>query len=164
MNLCLIVLLVLAGCTAGPFDPAPKQNQPVELIMNNSANATQTFEIWVVKAGSNVTVRYNDSRTANATVGEGLRTFSSAEYYYTAVEPPDSAELHGRFRVGPGKENRSSIEKFRQDSAVLVVLYQDGKIGWYAIAHCSDGALVGVNVKTRPSQTGGDAGAGYGCR
>lgn len=160
--LCLAGVLVLAGCTVGPFGGPSDQAQPVELVMNNSANETQTFEIWIVEAGKNVTVRLNDSRTANSTIGQGLRTSSSGDYYYTSIEPPDSARLHGRFTVKPGEKNRSSIENFSQNSAVVVVLHQNDKIGWWASAYCSDGALVGLEVRSRPSQFG-DAGAAYGC-
>ena len=117
----------------------------------------------MVEAGANATVRLNDSRTANSTVGGGLATHSSGDYYYTAVEPPDSAKLHGRFTVDPGKEKQNSIETFPRGYAVLVVLYQGDKIGWYASASCGYEALVGLEVHTRPSQYG-DAWAGYECR
>lgn len=162
--LCLGVLLVLAGCTAGPFSTPSKQDQPVELVMNNSANATQTFEVWVVEAGATVTVHRNDSESYNSTIEQGLKTYSSGKYHYhTAVEPPKSARLHGQFVVAPGDENRSSVDDFSKNSAVVVVLYQGDKIGWWASAYCSDGALVGLEVITRPSQYG-DAGASYGCQ
>lgn len=162
--LSLAVLLVAAGCAAGPFADQATQERPVKLVLNNSANVTQTFEVWVIDSQASITVRFNDSLTANTTIGPGLSTSSSGEYrYYTAVEPPDSAELHGRFTVEPGEEKHSSIEEFPRDYAVLVVLYQGDKIGWYASANCGNEALVGLEVYTRPSQYG-DAGAGYGCR
>lgn len=160
---CLGVLLVLAGCAAGPFGGPSERDRPVELVLNNSANATQTFEIWVVEAPATATVRREDDLTGNYTIDQGLRTHSSGPYAWTTVELPDSARLHGRFTLAPDDENRSSIEEFSHDSAVVVVLSQDEKIGWWASAHCSDGALVGLEVQTRPSRFG-DAGAGYGCR
>jgi hypothetical protein len=157
------ILLVAAGCATVPFDGASEQDRPVELVLNNSATAPQTFEVWVVDADATVTVSLNDSRTANTTIGEGLATSSAGDYYYTAVELPESARLHGRFAIDPGKEERSSIDEFPRDYAVVVVLHQDDKIGWWASAHCSDGALVGLEVTTRPSRFG-DAGARYGCQ
>lgn len=161
--LCLAALLVLTGCTAGPLGGPSEQDRPVELVLNNSANATQTFEVWVVEAGATATVRREDNLTGNYTIDQGLRTHSSGPYAWTTVELPDSARLHGRFTVEPGEEKRGSIEEFSHDSAVVVVLYQDDKIGWWASAYCSDGALVGLEVHTRLSRFG-DAGAGYGCR
>lgn len=158
----LTILLVLAGCSVGPFGPS-EQERPVQLFFNNSANTTQTFEVWVVELGSNVTVRMNDSRGGNATIGEGLSSRSSGEYgYYTVIEPPDSARFHGRFRVEPGEQKQSSIEMFWTNSAVVVILHQDNTIGWWASANCGGLPLIGLEVHTRPSQFG-DAWAGYGC-
>jgi hypothetical protein len=59
--LCLATLLILAGCTAGPFGGQTEQDRPVELVFDNSANATQMFEVWVVELGDDITVRLNGS-------------------------------------------------------------------------------------------------------
>lgn len=160
---CLCGLLVLAGCTVGPLGGPSDQERPVQLVMNNSANDTQTFKVMVVDDGATVTARLNDSRTSNITISQGLTTISSNNYYYTTIEFPESAQHHGRFTVEPGEENQSSIEEFSHNSAVVVVLHQGDTIGWWASAHCSDGALVGLEIYTRPSQYG-DAGAAYECR
>ena len=161
--LCLGFLLVLAGCTVGPFGGPSDQAQPPELILNNSANVTQTFEVWVVEAGSTVETRREDGLTGNYTVGQGLSSHSSGPHAWRIVEPSDSARLHGQFTVNPGEKKRDSIENFSQSSAVVVVLYQGNKSGWWASVHCSDGALVGLEVHSRPSQFS-DAWAGYQCQ
>lgn len=157
--LCLGLLLILAGCTTGPFGG---QEGSVTVTVNNSANLTQTFEVWVVNPEATVTTRRDDGLTGNYTIGQGLATHSSGPHAWGKVKLPDSARLHGRFIIDPGEEKRSSIENFSRDSAVVVVLYQGDKIGWWASAHCSDGALVGLEIYTRPSRYG-DAGAGYEC-
>ena len=117
----------------------------------------------MVDPSSTVTVHLNDSRSSNTTAGQGLQTHSSGNYYYTAVDLPDSARVHGRFTVESGEEKRSSIEEFPRGYAVVVVLYRGDKIGWWASANCNDRALVGLDVLTRPSQYG-DAEAGYVCQ
>jgi len=131
--------------------------------MNNSANATQTFEVWVVNPKNNLTVRLNDSRTINTTISPGLTSSSSGQYhYYTAVEPPESARLHGRFTIKPGEEERSTIEEFPRTYAVVVILIQGDKIGWYATAKCGNEVLIGLEVTSRPYKFS-DAWAAYQC-
>lgn len=161
--ICLTILIAIAGCSAGPFSGSSQQNQPVELVLDNSANVTQTFEVWTVEAGSNVTSTLNDGRTGHWTISQGIRTHGTGEYYYTSIEPPKSARHIGRYTLKSGEEKQRSIKKFRGNSAVVVVLYQGDKIGWWASAQCSDGALVAFGATSRPSKNGGDAHAGYRC-
>lgn len=160
---CLASLLILIGCLSTPFGGQSEQERSVKLIMNNSANVTQTFEVSVVDPEATVKTRRDDGLTGNYTIGQGLSSHSSGPYAWSTVELPDSAELHGQFTVEPGEEKRSSIKEFPQHYAVIVILYQGNKSGWWASASCSDGGLVGLEVHTRPSQYS-DAWAGYGCR
>lgn len=160
---CLGVLLFFMGCLASPFAGPSEQERPVKLVLNNSANVTQTFEVFVVEAGATVKTELDDGRTGNVTIGQGLMTVGTSGEYYVTVEPPESARLHGRYTLVSGEVNRSSIQHFAKDAAIVVVLHQNGKIGWWASVYCSDGALVGFKAVTRPSKTGGDAWAGYRC-
>lgn len=162
--LTLGLLLLFTGCTAIPFSGLSAQERPVRVVLENSANETQTFEVWVVERSSTVETRRSDGLTANWSIGQGLATASSGPYPWTKFEFPDSARLHGRFTLKPGEVNRTTIREFPRDLAVVVVLYQDpGISGWWASANCDDQALVGLEVHTRPSKYG-DAGAAYGCR
>ena len=43
--LCLGLLLLVAGCTAMPFGGPSDQAQPVQLVLNNSANVTTMFDV-----------------------------------------------------------------------------------------------------------------------
>lgn len=162
--LTLGLLLFVAGCTAIPFGGLSAQERPVRVGLDNSANETQTFEVWVVERSSTVATRRSDGITVNWSIGQGLATTSSGPYPWTKFEFPDSARLHGRFTLEPGEVNRTTVREFPRNFAVVVVLYQDpGISGWWASANCDDQALVGLEVHTRPSQYG-DAWAGYGCR
>lgn len=165
LMLCLGILIVLTGCILGPFVGPSEQERPVQVVLNNSADETQTFEVWVVEVPSTATTRLNDSRTGNYTIGQGLRSHSSGDAgFWVAIELADSARLHGRFVLEPDEEHRSRIEKFPRNFAVVVVLYQDPNVsGWWASANCDDQTLVGFKVHTRPSKYG-DAWAGYECR
>lgn len=163
---CLALLLVVAGCTAIPFGESTGnvQDRPVQLVLNNSANVTQTFEVAVVEAGANATVRRRDGRTVNWTIERGLRTHDAAKNIpFTAVEPPASARFHRDYTLASGEVKETPLEDFPQDAVVLVVLRQGETIGWWATAGCGDGALVGLSVTSRPSKYG-DAWAGYRCQ
>jgi hypothetical protein len=161
----LIALILTAGCTTFSDSPT-EQERPVTVVLNNSANETQAFEVWVVDLPANVSTRRNDGLTATYPLGEGLVTTEPGDgYFYTTVEPPESAQLHGRYTLEPGEENQSSIEKFPRDFAVVVVAYQDENhiIEWVS-ANCADQALVGLEVTSRHIKTNADVFASYGCR
>lgn len=163
-SLCLGLLLVTAGCVTGPFDGPSDQEQPPQLLLNNSANETQTFEVWVADPRDNVTARRDDGNVGNYTIDGALSTHSSGDYHaWKEVELPDSARLHGRFTIDPDEENRSSIDEFPRGYSVVVIVYQGDNSGWWASTNCGSQALVGLEVHTRPSQYG-DAWAGYECR
>ena len=40
---------LIAGCTVGALGKPPEQERHPTLVLNNSANETQTFMVWVVE-------------------------------------------------------------------------------------------------------------------
>jgi hypothetical protein len=142
--LCLGMVLVTVGCAAGPFG---SQDDPVNVVVNNSANASYTFEVSVVPAPANVTTHRDDGLTGTYRIGQGGRTYSPGENYtWTEVDLPKSARLHGQYRLDPGEQEQSAIEQFSSEFAVVVVIYQDeNRIVAWTSDHCS-GNLVFVEV------------------
>lgn len=141
--LCLGILLVLAGCAAGPIGG---QEESVRLTVNNSNDSTHTFEAWVVEYPGNVTVRRSTGYDYTEDINPGLSTREPGDYHtVTAIEFPDSARLHGRYTLDPGEMNRSEIEEFPSDFAVYVVIYRDEHVVSRVSAHC-DGNLVFLEV------------------
>lgn len=161
----LAVLLLVTGCTAGQFGGLLEQEQPVQLVLNNTADSTHTFEVWVTEFPSNATVRRDNGLNATFNIGPGLRTHPPRENYtYTSVEHLDSARLHGRYTLAPGESNQSSIEEFPRDFAVVVVVYQaENEIIEWASSHC-DETLVGMRVTSRHVGPQPDISAAYICR
>jgi len=101
--LCLGILLVLAGCVAGSIGG---QEGSVAVTVNNSANATYTFEVSVVGYPTNVTLRRSDGINSTGPIGPGLTTTEPPDNeYYTAVELPDPAKRNGQYSLEPGEEN-----------------------------------------------------------
>lgn len=142
--LCLGILLVLAGCVAGPIGG---QEGSVAVTVNNSANDTYTFEVSVVEYPANVTLRRSDGINSTGPIGPGLTTTEPPDNeHYTAVELPDSAMRNGRYTLDPNEMDQSSIEEFPRDFAVVVVIYQDENeiVSWVS-ATC-DGNLAFLDV------------------
>jgi hypothetical protein len=145
--ICLAALLVFAGCTTGLFG----QEGQVPVTVNNSANATHTFEIWVTEGVLNnkeVTVKKKDGAVDRASPGEGLSTYKlDNDYgYVTSIElPPKRSQLHGRYILEPGEKNRSSIERFKTGSTAVVVIYDGNRVVSLVAAHC-DGDLAFLEV------------------
>lgn len=113
-------MLVTIGSITGAF--SYEQDPPVNLMLNNSANVTQTFEVTVVDAQKDVSVELNDGRSGNVSIGQGVGSTSSGKYDYTAVNPPVSPRHYGNFTLEPGEVKKQSTKKFPKDAAVVVVL------------------------------------------
>lgn len=163
--LCLGVLLLIAGCTAGPFGGPSAQEEPASVVVNNSANETHTFEIWVVELPANVTYRRSDGLTGNWDIGEGVGSIEPGDNRtYTSVTLPESARLHRRSTLGPGEENQSSIEEFPRDFAVVVVVYQaENEIIEWVSANCADQDLLYLEVRSRHVKVNADVIVSFNC-
>lgn len=158
--LCLSLLLVLTGCVGLVFDEP--QERPVTAVLNNSANSTFTFKVSVVELPANLTTRREDGLTGTGPIGQGGGTHEpGVNYSFTAVELPDSAYLHGRYTLEPGKEKRTNIspsdfaskrETFPRRFAVVVVVYHDkneDEIIEYTTVNCDEADLTGLKVTSR---------------
>jgi ABC-type Zn uptake system ZnuABC Zn-binding protein ZnuA len=159
------VLVVLAGCSTLPFDGSAQQDRPVTVVMNNTANSTHSFEVWVVKAPSTATTQLDDGRTGNYTIGQGLRSHSSGDaHVWTDITFHESARSHGQTTLEPDESNQRTIEELPRDFAVVAVVYRaENEIIEWVSAYCGDRALVGLEVTARPESQGGVF-ASYGCR
>ena len=158
------LLLLLAGCTAMPFGGSSDQDQPVHLVLNNSANETQTFEVWEVKLGATLTLYYRDGTVVNATIGQGLSNHDTGPRTITKIEFPDWAQHYGQHTLEPGQEYRRNIENFSNTGALVVVISRsEDEILSDVSANCDEQALIGLKIVSRPDPPGGVS-ASYGCR
>ena len=158
------LLLLVAGCTAMPFGGPSDQEQPVQLVLNNSANVTNTFDVWEVKLGATLTVYYRDGTVVNATVGQGLSNRDTGPRTITKIDFPDSAQQYGQHTLEPGAEFRRDVENFSTNGALVVVVSRsEGEIFSRVSANCDGQALVGLEVVSRPDPPGGVF-AAYGCQ
>jgi hypothetical protein len=131
----------------GPSD----QRGPVGLNVTNAANTTHTFEIFVVNLPANLTIKNVEKGTYTTDIGQaGLSTTKLNSYNntVTAVEPPDTARIHGRHILKTGETNRSNISNFRDNSAVVVVVTHNSTVASLVTSQC-DGDLVYLSVTMR---------------
>lgn len=147
----LIALVLIAGCTMYSDSPT-KQERPVRLQLNNSIDATPTFEVSVVERPADITVRFHDGRVGTGSITEGITVADSGENQtYKTVELPESARLHGRYTLEPGESEQTAIDDLPVNFAVVIVVYQDeNQIVSYVTANCDDLDLAALRV-TRTS-------------
>jgi hypothetical protein len=146
--LCLVILLTLAGCSLGTFTESSGQKGPVGLNVTNAANTTHTFEVSVVELPANVTTHLPDGRTENDDIEPGLWSHEPANRYYTSVEPPAPARLHGRYTLEPGETNISNISNLPEDFAVVVTIHRnDGVVSWVTATCGGDLTYVGITMR-----------------
>lgn len=167
----LAVLLILMGCISTPFGGPSVQERPVPVIMNNSANVTQTFTVWVVEGeitlhSGGVKIYKRNGEVDNASPGEGLSTYYLGDDYgyVTAVElPANRSRLHSQYTVRPSEQRRITINNSTIGSTIVVSLSENGRIIHLTAVHCSEQAIGGLEVHSYPTPPGG-AWAGYECR
>lgn len=162
--LILGLLLLVAGCIAVPFGGPSEQEQPVQLVLNNTANVNNTFDVWEVKLGATLTLHYRDGTVVNPTVGQGLSNHNTGPRTITEIDFPDSAQHYGQHTLEPGEEYHRNIENFSTNGALVVVISRsEDEIFSEVSANCDELALVGLKVVSRPNPPGGVF-AGYECQ
>lgn len=167
--LILGLLLFVAGCTAIPFGGPSEQEHPVKVVLNNSANQTQTFTVWVVTGEvqpDGIIIYKKNGEIDNASPGQGLSSYYLGGDYghVTSVEPPPNrSRLHGQYVLSRGETKRSTVENFTIGSTIVVSLAEHGRVIELTTANCDEQSLVGLEVVSRPTPPGG-ASAAYGCR
>jgi len=152
-SLVLIAFIVLvSGCVTLPFGQPTKQERPVAIHLDNSANTSHTFEVSVVELPANITTRINEDRVSTTPIHEGITSHNPGDNRtFSAVELPDSARLHGQYMLAAGETNETSIDDLPRRFAVVVTISRnEGEIVWYIIANCGGQALAGLEVFRTP--------------
>lgn len=161
LPLCLGLLLVLAGCTIGPF---AAEEGTVTVSINNSANVTHTFDIWVAEGVLNdneVKIRKKNDEDDKASPGPGLSTYKlNGDYgHVTSIElPPNRSDLYRKYTLAPNENKQITIEEFETGSTVIVVIKKGDRVVSLVAANC-DGNLVFLDV----TMFGYGSGSAYNC-
>lgn len=150
-SVCLGILLILAGCTAGPLAGSSGQDGPVGLNVTNAANTTYTFEVFVVEGSQNeITIQKRNDADDSASPGAGLSTYKLDGDYgnVTSVKFPGRNRLHGRYVLRPGETKRSNISNLPENFMVVVVIHHNNRVVSLVSSTC-DGDLVYLGVTMR---------------
>jgi len=125
--LCLGVLIVLAGCSVGPFGEPEPQEEPVRIYVNNSANVTHLFGVLVIELPANFTAHRNDGLTGSSNIGRGLGGHSPGENYtYTSV---GSLTPLGFMAITPLNRVTKSAVSSRKSPQILPLLSSSTSTG-----------------------------------
>ena len=136
------LLLLAAGCTAMPFGGPSEQERPVRVVLNNSADQTQTFTVWVVTGEvqpDGITIYRKNREVDTASPGQGLSSYYLGGDYdcVTSVDPPPNRSgLHGQYVVSPGEAKRSTVENYTIGSTIVVSLAERDRVIELTAANC----------------------------
>ncbi|WP_152529875.1 hypothetical protein [Candidatus Halobonum tyrrellensis] len=160
----LTAFLLLAGCVA-PLDP-PSQAGPVSVLINNSANATHTFDIYVIEAppseaGIALQGPGEDDRITSLDAGSVVANLNPQVRSYTSAHPvpANQSRLQGRYVLEPGEEKYLNVTDFESNQVIAFVIWKDNEVISITSATCT-GDLTAVDSFINPYGASG----GRGCR
>jgi hypothetical protein len=157
---CLGIMLIGAGCMTWPVSDDGGEERPSPVIMNNTANVTQSFTVWTVEGVLNnreVEIHKKRDPVDRASPGTGLSTYRlDGDYgYVTSIEvPPNRSQFHGEYTLASGEETRININS-SSDATIIVVLSKDERVISFAAVHCGESGVPGLEVVGYPYPPGG---------
>jgi len=163
----LIVLLLLSGCITGVFGPSGEQSQQPTLVLNNTANDTHSFTVWVVDNGVGedwVTVYPRDRETYTLSPQGGVyhSHFPEEHVYVTDIKPrANHSRFVTRVSVQPGETHRQNITNFSVGDSLMVTAAEDDRIFELIVSNCDEQTLVGLEVRSLPGPSTANS---FGCR
>lgn len=149
--LVLGVLVVLAGCSAGPLGTPTPQEEPAPVKVVNNATITETFTLAVVDVGANLTVTRRWGETYKLRISPGsTTTITSTDNKNIKVDFPESAKIHGKYTLRPGESKHTSVGEVAPNEAIVILVYDKPEQSYRAIKSLScGGAIVGYKVVTK---------------
>jgi hypothetical protein len=149
-SLGLVVLLVLAGCTVGPFSTGSP------ITIGNAVDDSYRFEISMAQIGANVTVRWANGETHEFDVtAAGFGAESEPDNPISSVDLPDSATSIANYTLAPGERKDVTLRELRQDETLFVVVVNEDteRIQSFHGLHCRPGSITGANYTVRNTGT-----------
>lgn len=149
--LSLLLVVLLAGCTAWPIGDQQPQERPIFINMTNGVNSSQTLELWIGEGTllSNITVHRSTGGDYNTTEGRaGISTSDPGDYHdVTSLTFPDDAYLYGRYTLEPGATRTWTMAEPYARTVFVVVVYDGDRVTVWKSVSCDD-VLYGFGVRT----------------
>ncbi|WP_155120670.1 hypothetical protein [Haloprofundus marisrubri] len=115
------------------------QQGPVTVGLINSANETQTFEVWVVDDSvEKIGVKDSSGEVGNLSMTPGLRSFHPEGYDHPpiAVVLPESARHVTTANLTEGSTRELTVEDPPNNPTVIISVKSDGRIVEIVTATC----------------------------
>lgn len=148
--LCVAALLALSGCTFG----GGVEQGPIDVTVNNAANATHTFDVFLVDGAvdePDVRLVHRDRPLDATTLGDGLSTYKldgNGNYVQRVELPANGTTEYGTLALAANESASVTIDA-ATGSTVVVVVSRDGQAVSLVSVHCGDGAIQYLDVTMR---------------
>lgn len=160
----MVLLLCFSGCIASPFNSPSPQESSISIYLNNSANTTHTFDVYVVDgplSEREIAIQRGNGETEYISSSEGitLRKFSEVDGGARSVKPPaNHSRLYDQYSLSPTEEIHTNITDTDQSDTVVVAVSNQTRVVSLVSVDC-DGRVRGVEV----AMIGTGTDAGYDC-
>lgn len=136
----LVLMVIVAGCPANPFDRIGPQERPIYVNLTNTANTSHTLELWAAEAPLDVEVNMVNRSDYSADMGEaGISNHDTGDYQITSsLSFPERATLYGRYTLEPGGTVDFNMSEPYADTVYAVVIYNEDKVTSWVDFHCPE--------------------------
>lgn len=136
----LAAIAILVSILYGTFGGIPGLERSAYVELNNSADTTRTFEVWLGRDPiTDITVhRSTGGDYTTKTYPGGIGTANVSSYHVTtSLTFPENATLYGRYTLAPGDSRSFNVtEPYRETVFAIVVYNRDHVTVWKTI-RCS---------------------------
>lgn len=150
----VVLLVIIAGCSAIPFnEPAPQEASAPVIIINN-ATQIERFTVAVADRGKDIHVVRSNNNTANYTIDQGGATVENPrEYPFIEVTFPESARVQGEYTLEPGERKQINVTNLTSTEAIVITIFDEEDQSYRAIHTVScKSTILGIRAI---SQSGG---------
>ncbi|MUV59172.1 hypothetical protein [Halogeometricum sp. CBA1124] len=134
---CLLVGTV--GVLTGTFGGPPDSERSAFVALNNSADTTRTFEVWLGRdpiTGITVHRSTNGDYTTKTFPG-GIGTSNVSSYHVTtSMSFPKNATLYGRYTLEPGDEVAFNVTEPYPETVFAIVVYNRDHVTVWKTVRC----------------------------
>lgn len=133
------VLVIVVGILVGTFGGLPNAERSAFIVLNNSADTTRTFEVWLGKDPITGITVYSSTRGdyTTKTFPGGIGTNNVSSYHVTtSMSFPENATLYGRYTLAPGDELAFNVTEPHPETVFAIVVYNHDHVTVWKTIRC----------------------------
>lgn len=133
------VFVIVVGILAGTFSGLPSLERSAFVGLNNSADTTRTFEVWL---GNDPITDIEVHRSTGGdyttkTFPGGIGTSNVSSYHVaTSMSFPENATLYGRYTLAPGDEVTFNVTEPYDETVFTIVVYNRDHVTVWKTVRC----------------------------